>query len=101
MKVYEIKSDVAKFQYFHGDTKQDRDKLRCSCEPKLLDWIPPQVFIYHPLLKAGDFYHFGSGAPILSPIATELLRTHLEMAGELLPIPYNKMFIHCLIFLSV
>ena len=34
-------------------------------------------------------YNFSSGSPIFSPLATELLLTLLEMAGELLPLPYE------------
>jgi hypothetical protein len=37
----------------------------------------------------GDFYNFGSSLLITSPRATEILRPHLEAAGELLPLPYQ------------
>jgi hypothetical protein len=47
------------------------------------------VYVYKPLHEQGDFFQFSSSALITSPRATEALRDHLEMAGELLPLPHE------------
>ncbi len=64
-------------------------KLDMECMPVASIWAPPEVFIYEPLQKRGDFFDFGGAAPILSPTATLMLQHHLESAGELLPLPYQ------------
>jgi hypothetical protein len=52
-------------------------------------WVPPDVYIYEPLLKTGDLYNVDQNTPIFSTMAAEALRTHLEMAGELLELHYK------------
>ncbi len=42
-----------------------------------------------PKLRHGNFYNFGGGFLTADGRATEALRTHFEMAGELLPLPYK------------
>jgi hypothetical protein len=89
MKVYRIENDVARYQYFLTKHEADLFGLHTDCQPKGDTWRPPEVFIYKPLAKAGDFYQFGGAGLITSPRATESLRTFLDMAGELLPLPYQ------------
>jgi hypothetical protein len=88
MKVYRLVNDVNHYQYFLPEQEADGPKLWTKCEPMIDTWQPPPVYIYRPKYKPGDLYNFVSGSPIFSPRATELLRTHLEMAGELLELPY-------------
>ncbi len=88
MKVYRIKRDYH-FQYFLPEDEADWDKLQMDCMPKAGGWSPPPVFIYEPKLKPGDFYNFGGDFLITNARATEALRDYLEMAGELLPLPYQ------------
>ncbi len=88
MRVYRIRSDGNRYQYFLSEREEDWEKLEMDCVPQIETWSPPPVFIYKPKLRQGDFYNFGSGILITSPRATEALRTHLEMAGELLPLPH-------------
>jgi hypothetical protein len=89
MKVYRINNDINRYQYFLTEREEDVLKLKMDCTPKEHIWNPPSVFIYMPKLKAGDFHNFSSDILISSPRATEALRTHFEMAGELLPLPYK------------
>mgnify|MGYP001773483530 CR=1 FL=1 len=89
MKVYRIRNDVNHYQYFLTERDADAFKLRMDCVPVADKWDPPPVFIFKPKHKKGDFFQFNSDILITSPRATEVLRTHLEMAGELLPLPYQ------------
>ncbi len=89
MKVYRIRPDVNRYQYFLLAREEDLSKLGMECVPRAADWTPPPVYVYEPKHAVGDFYNFGAAALITSPRATEVLRTHLEQAGELLPLPYQ------------
>lgn len=89
MKVYRIDSDVNHYQYFLPEQESDAFKLFLDCESMAGSWIPHKVFIYKPKHKVGDLYNFSTGTLIFSPSATEKLQTFLEMAGELLPLPYK------------
>ena len=89
MKVYRVRNDVNRFQYFLTETRDDEEKLRMDCSLLSENWVPPSVFIYKPMLQKGDFFNFGSSALICSPRATEVLYYHLSIAGELLPLPYK------------
>ncbi len=89
MKVYRLQNDVNHYRYFLTAEDSDPMSLITYCSPLLETWIPPDVFVYEPLHKPGAMYDFSSGSPIFSPEATEVLRTFLEMAGELLPLPYE------------
>jgi hypothetical protein len=90
ISVYEIRVDVNHYQYFLPQEESDwLDRLYMDCTLRSANWNPPEVYVLYPRLKAGDFYNFGSELLITSPRATEILRTHLEIAGELLPIFYQ------------
>ena len=96
MKVYRLKTDVERYQYFLADPREDENLLVMDCKPKSQEWKPPGVFIYEPKHEPGDFYNFGSSLLITNPRATELLRIHLETAGELLPLPYEDSIYYAL-----
>jgi hypothetical protein len=89
MKVFKIQNDGNHYQYFLGRTNEDDEILQMDGTPKLESWKAPNVLIYMPKLKRGDFFQFASNHLITSPRATEALRNFLEMSGELLPVPYK------------
>jgi hypothetical protein len=89
MKVYRLRSDVNHYRYFLPEREEDALALEMDCTPKEETWVPPPVFIYEPMLKAGDFYQFEGSKLITTLRATEVLEEFLEMAGELLPLPYG------------
>ncbi len=89
MKVYRIRNDVNRYQYFLPEHEEDWRKFEQDCRPKAEFWDPPRVYVYKPKLKPGDFYQFSPMGLVTSPRATEVLRTQLEMAGELLPLPFE------------
>jgi len=89
IKVYRLKVDVNKYQYFLPEQEEYEAKLWMDCISKADNWLPPPVFVYKPFHKKGDFYSFNSSALITSPKATQVLYPFLEVAGELLPLPYQ------------
>ncbi len=89
MRVYRIWNDSNHYQSFLPEQEEDWQKLDMDCTPKAEIWVPPLVYVHMPKLKEGDFYNSGRGILIPSPRATAALRMHLEMAGELLPLPYK------------
>jgi hypothetical protein len=89
MKVYRFCNDVEHYQYLLAERPEDEDKLRTQCARLKATWTPPPVVIHQPLLNAGALYNFHCDTPIFTDRAANLLRTHLEMAGELLELPFN------------
>lgn len=90
MKVYRLRPDIENYQYFVTEDDDDLDILLDNpCQKKKDIWQPIKMFIYRPHLKKGDFFGAYPGCPILSPNATEILRGDLELAGEMLPLPYK------------
>jgi hypothetical protein len=96
LKVYRLKSEVDRYQYFLAQRREDEAKLVMYGTPKAQRWQPPGVFIYEPNLKAGDFFNFGSSVLITSPEATDILGRYLHAAGELLPLPFEGLVYHVL-----
>lgn len=88
-KVYRVRNDVNNYQYFMTAKSSERELLHTLYKPMLQTWNPPEVFVYQPLKPKGVFRQFSSDTLILPPDATEALRFHLEMAGELLPLPFQ------------
>lgn len=88
-KVYRIATDVNHYQYFFAEHESEEVKLLTDCLPRSMLWEPPSVYVYKPRLTTGDFYSFHQCSLITSPRATIALAPFLEMAGELLPLPYN------------
>jgi hypothetical protein len=89
MRVYRVRLDVNRYQFFLTERDEDALTLLMDCTPKEDVWVPPPVFVYQPTLQAGDFYQFGGSLLITSRRATEVLEEFLEMAGELLPLPFG------------
>jgi len=95
MKIYELRTDVNNYQTFHvkSGNEDDLDYFLCHCESKMNDWSPPEVQIYEPLLKRGNFMSSFSSSPILDSFAVDKLLTPLEVSGELLEFAHeDEMF---------
>jgi hypothetical protein len=61
------------------------DTLLMNCQAKLQQWVPPDVYVWNPKLKKGNFFHLCSGALVVDSKTVDRIRDLLEMAGELLP----------------
>jgi hypothetical protein len=99
MKIYQVKVDVNKYQYFLPSDEEiwKTDRLTFDCSPKLAEWTPPEVYVYEPKHRPGNFLSFlMGGALVCDPEATEALLDLLEMSGELLPLPYGGRTYHVL-----
>jgi len=95
MKIFSVKVDVNRYQYF---LPQDQ-KLRMvfDCTPKLPGWVPPTVYVYQPKHLRGNFLSFlSSGALICDQTAFREMREFFEMSGELLPLPHAAELFHVL-----
>lgn len=91
MQVYEIIPDVDRYQYLVPDDDDAWDEILVFDGTSKIDtWEPPKVRIYNPRAIKGDFYDLSCGGFVLTPHATEILRTECEIAGELLPIYVNN-----------
>jgi hypothetical protein len=89
MKVYSVRKDVDRYQYFLPADEKDAVALTTTGQPWSGTWSPPSVVVYQPRLKQGDFFNFSSDTLIANSRATENLRAYFEASGELLPLPYN------------
>lgn len=98
MKIFRIRLDSNVFQSFLPvDTAiWQTDTLKMDCQPKSVQWKPPEVYVHSPKRKRGNFFHFCSGALVADSSAIEALRSTFEMAGELLPLEYNGVAFHLL-----
>jgi hypothetical protein len=96
MKVFRIRLNSNDFQSFLPvDSKVwETDALKMDCKRMLAAWKPPAVYIYNPKLKQGSFLHLCSGAFVVDSFACEVLRTILEIAGEILPLPHQDSVFH-------
>lgn len=91
MKVFRIRLNSNEFQSFLPADPEtwNGDMLKMDCRPKLSTWEPPKVYVPNPKLRQGHFYHLCAGAFVVDAPTCEKLRTILEAAGELLPLPYQ------------
>lgn len=98
MKVFRIRLNSNDFQSFLPVNTNiwETDVLTMNCRSKLTDWNPPTVYVPNPQLKPGNFLELASGAFVVDSIASEALRTILEIAGELLPLPHDEDLFHLL-----
>jgi hypothetical protein len=100
MRVYRVRLDVNRYQYFLPEDEDiyKTDRLVFDCGPKLADWVPPPVYVYQPKLKRGNFSSFlqGTDCLIVDREAMQGLREILEKAGELLPLPHEGQTYHIL-----
>jgi hypothetical protein len=95
MQVFRIRLDSNRFQSLlpRDPAVWSSDSLIMDCNPKL-GWHAPPVYVPNPKLRKGSFLHLCSGAFVADETAVEVLRTQLEMAGELLPIPVEDRLLH-------
>lgn len=99
MKVYRVRVDVNRFQYFLPEDSSiySTDRLRFDATPMAEDWVPPPVYIYTPTHKRGNFFDFCSyRALVLDEIAKSAMPDIIEMSGELLPLPHKGELFHAL-----
>lgn len=89
MKVYRLVTEVNRYQYFLVEKEEFAEKLSMDCTYRSNSWNPPGVYVYNPRSEVGDFYNFSSNLLISNSKATEILRTFFDMAGEILPLPYQ------------
>src|SRR5690348_11162180 len=96
LRAYKVHCDVDHYQYFLWDVPDDVNysvyaALECEGKPIKKRWKPAPVYIYKPRHKRGDFMavDMGSGGFSIAPGALEKVRKFAEMAGELLPVPYQ------------
>lgn len=92
MKVYKVNLDVDNYQGLFLDAENSNaSNGDFDCTRKLDGWVPPTVFSLHPKLKAGDFWAYWdrSGTMVTTPQATAKLGSLLEIAGEVLPLPFD------------
>ena len=45
MRVFSLRSDVNRYQYFLLERDADWERLLCDCTPKAAIWVPPPVFV--------------------------------------------------------
>jgi hypothetical protein len=93
MKVYRVKVDVNRFQYFlpRDKTAWSGPTLLFDCSPKQPGWVAPELYVYQPKLLPGSFSNLMmSGALIVERSAMESVTELLEMSGELLPFSYQE-----------
>jgi hypothetical protein len=89
MKIFRIENDVDHYRYLLPEEQGCLAFRELDGTPKAEAWSPPNVRICEPQLEIGNFYNFGNGFLIADLRATEALCTLFEMAGELLPLPFN------------
>jgi hypothetical protein len=89
MKVFQMRVDVSRYQFFLTDPPEAFARLRMDCVPLADAWEPPPVFVLYPKYLRGDFFSADCSVLIASPRATEALRQQFEWAGEVLPLPYK------------
>jgi hypothetical protein len=89
MRVFRIVPDSNLFQSFLPSDAANVMVFDMDGSSKIQTWVPPAVYVLMPKLKKGDFYQFNPSTLITSERATEALRSHLEAAGELLPLVHE------------
>ncbi len=100
VNIYRIRLDVNNYQALYvDDDKWHGDVLSLFTfdgMPRISNWAAPPVFILDPKLKRGNFLSFqlmGGGAFIADAKAVSATQEFFEMAGEMLPLPYeDEMF---------
>ena len=83
MKIYSLLNAVNEYQFFQlVHDNDDFKKLICSCKSKAFDWEPPEVFIYKPLLKPGDFFDFWFNGPDFEPTCNRTFANTFRNGGR-------------------
>lgn len=100
MKIYRVRPDVNKYQYFMLEDQALELSDMMSFDGtagKAETWIAPSVYIYKPKQKMGNFLAlWGTDAVVVDDSALEQLLDLLEMCAELLPLPYKDKLYHVL-----
>ncbi len=94
IRIYDVSTDVNRFQYLLPDASTFTTVFDGSSRAKT--WTPPSVFSLKPTREEPDFMDFGMGGngavwairPEAFQCAPEL-HHYLYAAGELLPLNYN------------
>lgn len=89
MRVFSFYANTARYQYFMPLSVDDEGQLITNCRFRTDAWQPPPLTLQEPARPRGDFFEIHRGSPILSARATHLLKSFLEPAGELLPLPFE------------
>lgn len=76
-----------------ADHKAIHSALKFTGVPKGKKWVPPPVFSLNPKKPMPDIWHIGYGSDAFAVTPKVLKKTcmFLEMAGELLPLPYKDL----------
>jgi hypothetical protein len=93
MTVYELRFDVNHFKSLLVDEKNTWKipAFEFDGKPKLSAWKPPKMYCDRPNLKTPDFWSPATSAAIAAGSkALPFVQTMFEMAGELLPLPYEN-----------
>lgn len=100
MKVYRVRPDVNKFQYFmlEDQALELSDTMTFDGTPgKAETWAAHSVYIYKPKDKLGNFLAlWGTDTFVVDATALEQVRDLLEMSCELLPLYYKDNLYHVL-----
>ena len=98
MKVYRIEFESDRYQSLIWDGDESRDRSPWLEGGELLfdgaikeDWVCPPLRIYDSSRPAGDFFGVGPGCIGVRDRALELVRTELEIAGQLLPVKVGEL----------
>ncbi len=97
MKVYQVKADIDNYCSLSQDfgtldflVSHERRQSLSRCQPATQPLTPPEVYIDRPKLKRGDFWSFSPFHTFAMPVASaEKVRLFLEVAGEVLSLPYK------------
>jgi len=90
MKVYEVRHESNKFKsllFEKGIVEYKHPLLKFDGTAVADDWKPPAVWCDSPKKKQGDFWGVGFACvPAVTRAAFPHVQTHIEMAGEALPL---------------
>jgi|GEM_PF-811817 len=90
MRVYRVKTDSNNFNRLYPIERGDKAALRSDGSSRAQVWFPPTVVLAGKAsVPLGDFVSPERCSLITSPRATAALLQVLEMAGELLPLPFE------------
>jgi hypothetical protein len=89
IRVFQMRVDVNRYQFFLTDPPEDFARLHMDCAPLGDTWVPPPVFVLYPKYLQGDFFSADYSVLIASSRATEALHQQFTWAGEVLPLPYT------------
>ena len=89
MKVFLVRTDSDRYQYFQTARDDEYMRLMGDGSPLGATWSPPEVYVPYPRHPQGDFLSASSSLLIADQHAVAALRPFFEQAGEILPLPYK------------